>query len=78
MESPMHIYRREALAAPADRSEMVLQSIVILVVSILSILGAGWIIISFCVFKSLRSFRHQLILFVQIIFPLQLVYTDNI
>ncbi|KAF4951329.1 hypothetical protein FGADI_7527 [Fusarium gaditjirri] len=58
MESPMHIYHREALAAPADRSEMVLQSIVILVVSILSILGAGWII----VFKSLRSFRHQLIL----------------
>lgn len=49
MESPMHIYRREALAAPADRSEMVLQSIVILVVSILSILGAGWIIVSFCV-----------------------------
>ncbi|KAF5552189.1 G coupled receptor 1 [Fusarium mexicanum] len=62
MESPMHIYRREALAAPADRSEMVLQSIVILVVSILSILGAGWIIVSFFVFKSLRSFRHQLIL----------------
>ncbi|PNP76611.1 hypothetical protein FNYG_10030 [Fusarium nygamai] len=62
MESPMHVYRREALAAPADRSEMVLQSIVILVVSILSILGAGWIILSFCVFKSLRSFRHQLIL----------------
>ncbi|KAF5697523.1 G coupled receptor 1 [Fusarium mundagurra] len=58
MESPMHIYHREALAAPAARSEMVLQSIVILVVSILSILGAGWII----VFKSLRSFRHQLIL----------------
>ncbi|KAF5686332.1 G coupled receptor 1 [Fusarium denticulatum] len=58
MESSMHAYRREALAAPADRSEMVLQSIVILVVSILSILGAGWII----VFKSLRSFRHQLIL----------------
>ncbi|KAL5593780.1 hypothetical protein FOBRF1_012882 [Fusarium oxysporum] len=58
MASPMHIYHREALAAPADRSEMVLQSIVILVVSILSILGAGWII----VFKSLRSFRHQLIL----------------
>lgn len=49
MESPMHVYRREALAAPADRSEMVLQSIVILVVSILSILGAGWIIVSFCV-----------------------------
>jgi hypothetical protein len=45
----MHVYRREALAAPADRSEMVLQSIVILVVSILSILGAGWIIVSFCV-----------------------------
>ncbi|KAF6524911.1 hypothetical protein HZS61_010706 [Fusarium oxysporum f. sp. conglutinans] len=63
MESPMHIYHREALAAPADRSEMVLQSIVILVVSILSILGAGWIIVSFfVVFKSLRSFRHQLIL----------------
>ncbi|KAL7758485.1 hypothetical protein ACKLNR_010912 [Fusarium oxysporum f. sp. zingiberi] len=62
MESPMRIYHREALAAPADRSEMVLQSIVILVVSILSILGAGWIIVSFFVFKSLRSFRHQLIL----------------
>jgi hypothetical protein len=49
MESPMHIYHREALAAPADRSQMVLQSIVILVVSILSILGAGWIILSFFV-----------------------------
>ncbi|KAF4447667.1 G-protein coupled receptor 1 [Fusarium austroafricanum] len=57
-----HIYHREALAAPSDESEMRLQSIVILIVSILSLLGAGWIILSFICFKSLRSFRHQLIL----------------
>lgn len=55
MESPMRIYHREALAAPADRSEMVLQSIVILVVSILSILGAGWIIVSFFVISHVLS-----------------------
>lgn len=59
MESPMHTYRREALAAPADRSEMVLQSIVILVVSILSILGAGWIILSFCVTSHVLASRGK-------------------
>ncbi|KAF4332189.1 G coupled receptor 1 [Fusarium beomiforme] len=62
MQSQAHIYHREALAAPSDESQMIEQSIVILIVSILSILGAGWIILSFIVFKSLRSFRHQLIL----------------
>ncbi|SPJ78519.1 uncharacterized protein FTOL_06908 [Fusarium torulosum] len=62
MRSPPEIYQREALAAPSDESQMVIQSIVILVVSLLSVLGAGWIILSFICFKALRSFRHQLIL----------------
>ncbi|KAH7169694.1 G protein-coupled glucose receptor regulating Gpa2-domain-containing protein [Fusarium flagelliforme] len=62
MRSSSEIYQREALAAPSDHSQMVLQSIIILIVSIFSILGAGWIILSFVGFESLRSFRHQLIL----------------
>ncbi|KAN0116884.1 G protein-coupled glucose receptor regulating Gpa2 domain containing protein [Hyaloscypha variabilis] len=37
-------------------------NIVILIISILSVSGAGWIIFSFIMFESLRTFRHQLIL----------------
>lgn len=44
---------------------------VIVVVSVLSALGAGWIIVSFLILRSLRTFRHQLILYVS--FPLTLV-----
>ncbi|KEZ41754.1 hypothetical protein SAPIO_CDS6729 [Scedosporium apiospermum] len=54
--------RQHALAAPETESEIRIQSIVILTVSILSILGGGWIILSFACFKSMRSFRHYLIL----------------
>ncbi|KAF4477473.1 G-protein coupled receptor 1 [Colletotrichum fructicola Nara gc5] len=51
-----------ALSAPPFQDEVRLQSIVILVVSIVSILGAGWIMLSFWLFPNLRSFRHRLIL----------------
>ncbi|KAF4813917.1 G-protein coupled receptor 1 [Colletotrichum siamense] len=51
-----------ALSAPPSQDEVRLQSIVILVVSIVSILGAGWIMLSFWLFPNLRSFRHRLIL----------------
>ncbi|KAF9870043.1 hypothetical protein CkaCkLH20_12523 [Colletotrichum karsti] len=52
----------DALARPTREAQIRLQSIVILVVAILSILGAGWIMLSFWVFPNLRSFRHRLIL----------------
>ncbi|BCS01798.1 uncharacterized protein AKAW2_60062A [Aspergillus luchuensis] len=42
-------------------SEEVLSQI-ILVVSVVSMVGSGWIIISFLFIPSLRTFRHQLIL----------------
>ncbi|KAK2778247.1 G-protein coupled receptor 1 [Colletotrichum kahawae] len=51
-----------ALSAPPTPAEVRLQSIVILAVSIVSILGAGWIMLSFWLFPNLRSFRHCLIL----------------
>ncbi|UPL02985.1 hypothetical protein LCI18_013919 [Fusarium solani-melongenae] len=57
-----NVDRRTALTVPTDRSQAWTQSVVILVVSLLSLLGAGWMILSFFCFKSLRSFRHQLIL----------------
>ncbi|KAM5367879.1 hypothetical protein ACJZ2D_009790 [Fusarium nematophilum] len=57
-----NVDRRTALAAPADKSQALTQSVAILVVSLMSLLGAGWMILSFFCFKSLRSFRHQLIL----------------
>ncbi|KAH8665442.1 hypothetical protein BGZ61DRAFT_561539 [Ilyonectria robusta] len=62
MRLPLEISSREALAAPTDVSQIRIQSVVILIVSICSILGAGWIILNFFCFKNLRSFRHQLIL----------------
>ncbi|KAM7192597.1 hypothetical protein V8F20_008806 [Naviculisporaceae sp. PSN 640] len=53
---------RAALAAPTDPYIIKTQSAVILVASVLSVLGGGWMVISFFVFPALRSFRHQLIL----------------
>ncbi|KAH6709241.1 G protein-coupled glucose receptor regulating Gpa2-domain-containing protein [Leptodontidium sp. MPI-SDFR-AT-0119] len=50
------------LSAPSSPYEIWVLSVVIVVVSVLSALGAGWIILSFLLFKSLRTFRHQLIL----------------
>jgi hypothetical protein len=40
---------RDALAAPTTDSQTYTLSVVILVISILSTLGAGWIMLSFCV-----------------------------
>ncbi|KAJ0161039.1 G-protein coupled receptor 1 [Colletotrichum tanaceti] len=51
----------EALAVPTIPSEVRLQSIVILVVAVMSLAGAGWIMASYAVFPNLRSFRHRLI-----------------
>ncbi|KAH8893840.1 hypothetical protein GQ53DRAFT_100010 [Thozetella sp. PMI_491] len=62
MRMPFELAPREALAAPTAAWQAKIQSTAILVVSMLSILGAGWIMISFACFKSLRTFRHQLIL----------------
>ncbi|KAK0702381.1 G protein-coupled glucose receptor regulating Gpa2-domain-containing protein [Lasiosphaeris hirsuta] len=53
---------RAALAAPTDPFVRYTQSIVIVVVSILSLLGGAWMVASFFAFSNLRSFRHQLIL----------------
>ncbi|KAF2266999.1 hypothetical protein CC78DRAFT_566428 [Lojkania enalia] len=53
-----HIVERTALAAPRKPYETQTLNQAIAAVSALSILGAGWIILSFCV----RTFRHQLIL----------------
>lgn len=44
-----NIAPREALAAPTSNTLNNIQSAVILVVSILSALGAGWIMLSFAV-----------------------------
>ncbi|TQN72239.1 G-protein coupled receptor 1 [Colletotrichum shisoi] len=51
----------EALAVPTILSEVRLQSIVILVVAVMSLAGAGWIMASYAVFPNLRTFRHRLI-----------------
>ncbi|KAK0613574.1 hypothetical protein B0T14DRAFT_281781 [Immersiella caudata] len=53
---------RAALAAPTEPFVIHMQSIAILIASILSALGAGWMIASFFAFPDLRSPRHQLIL----------------
>ncbi|KAH8902631.1 hypothetical protein BR93DRAFT_227053 [Coniochaeta sp. PMI_546] len=53
---------RDALAAPASDGLTYFLSIVIVVVSTMSAVGAGWIMLSFACFKKLRAFRHQLIL----------------
>ncbi|KAF2189825.1 hypothetical protein K469DRAFT_562731 [Zopfia rhizophila CBS 207.26] len=62
MDIGVDIFRKTALAAPKGSYEIRTLSQVILAVSALSILGAGWIILSFCLFKQVRTFRHQLIL----------------
>ena len=49
MSRNFDLLAREALAAPTTDSDNHVQSVVILIVSILSTLGAGWIIISFVV-----------------------------
>ncbi|KAJ2897191.1 hypothetical protein MKZ38_004874 [Zalerion maritima] len=59
---PFELSPRVALAAPANHDQDVVQSTALLVSSILAALGAAWIMSSFMIFKSLRSFRHQLIL----------------
>ncbi|KAJ5900303.1 uncharacterized protein N7473_004373 [Penicillium subrubescens] len=51
-----------ALSAPNSITGEEILSVIILVISILSALGAAWIIISFILIPSLRTFRHQLIL----------------
>ncbi|KAK4138452.1 hypothetical protein BT67DRAFT_368437 [Trichocladium antarcticum] len=53
---------RTALAAPTDAGIIRIQSLVIAVTSVLSLLGAAWIMASFLAFPNLRSFRHYLIL----------------
>ncbi|OCK78843.1 hypothetical protein K432DRAFT_406116 [Lepidopterella palustris CBS 459.81] len=58
----MDIVAREVLSAPTSLAETRTLNIVILGVSLISALGAAWIVLSFILFRSLRSFRHQLIL----------------
>ncbi|PKX97867.1 uncharacterized protein P174DRAFT_362277 [Aspergillus novofumigatus IBT 16806] len=53
---------RAALSAPTSIEAEKTLSITILAVSITSVLGAGWMILSFILIPSLRTFRHQLIL----------------
>lgn len=57
-----HFAARVVLSAPELPHQVTILNEVILAVSILSIMGAGWMILSFCLFKELRTFRHQLIL----------------
>ncbi|OCL12081.1 hypothetical protein AOQ84DRAFT_386363 [Glonium stellatum] len=58
----MGVLLKEVLSAPASGREARTLNAVILVVSLFSVLGAGWIILSFLLFRSVRTFRHQLIL----------------
>jgi hypothetical protein len=44
-----NVDRRIALAVPTDRSQVWTQNVAILAVSLLSLLGAGWMILSFFV-----------------------------
>ncbi|KAE8440800.1 hypothetical protein EG329_006556 [Mollisiaceae sp. DMI_Dod_QoI] len=50
------------LSAPSSLHQIQVLNLVIVTVSVLSAVGAGWIIFSFVIFRSLRTFRHQLIL----------------
>ncbi|PSN73254.1 hypothetical protein BS50DRAFT_596884 [Corynespora cassiicola Philippines] len=56
------LFARITLSVPSNTQEVRTLNQVILAVSVLSIVGAGWIILSFCLFKQVRTFRHQLIL----------------
>lgn len=58
----MGVLLKEVLSAPVSIREIRTLNAVILVVSLLSVIGAGWIILSFLLFRSVRTFRHQLIL----------------
>ncbi|KAF2463377.1 uncharacterized protein BDR25DRAFT_298177 [Lindgomyces ingoldianus] len=58
----LDILDKAVLSAPAHAHEIRVLNTVIAVVSVLSIIGAGWIVMSFCLFKQVRTFRHQLIL----------------
>lgn len=49
LDMSQHGFQRAVLSAPTASGEVSTLNIVILTVSILSILGAGWIILSFCV-----------------------------
>ncbi|KAH6675579.1 G protein-coupled glucose receptor regulating Gpa2-domain-containing protein [Halenospora varia] len=50
------------LSAPSSPEQVRTLNTVIVIVSVFSAVGAGWIILSFLLFKTLRTFRHQLIL----------------
>lgn len=58
----MGVLLKEMLSAPMSVREIRTLNVVILVVSLLSVIGAGWVILSFLLFKSVGTFRHQLIL----------------
>jgi hypothetical protein len=54
---------RAALAAPTEPFVIYVQSVAILVSSILSVLGAGWMIASFLVrIEAFAALRHDLLL----------------
>ncbi|KAF2739834.1 hypothetical protein EJ04DRAFT_483211 [Polyplosphaeria fusca] len=61
-EADHNVVARAVLSAPSKLHEIHKLNAVIAAVSALSILGAAWIILSFCLFKQVRTFRHQLIL----------------
>ncbi|OCK80626.1 hypothetical protein K432DRAFT_281173, partial [Lepidopterella palustris CBS 459.81] len=56
------LYVRGVLSAPVMKWQIHTLNGIILAVSLISAIGAGWIIISFLLFKAVRTFRHQLIL----------------
>jgi len=49
LESSPYLFKRTVLSAPAKVQEIKMLNQIILAVSVLSILGAGWIVLSFCV-----------------------------
>jgi hypothetical protein len=49
MRLPAEMLRREGLAAPTAKAQIHIQSVVVLIVSISSLLGAGWIILNYAV-----------------------------
>jgi hypothetical protein len=55
----MDVFQREALSAPTSDSDIRTLNIVILIVSIFSALGAGWIVLSFLVSSPLLSIASR-------------------
>jgi hypothetical protein len=53
------LFERAVLSAPSAKIEVHILSKVILIVSILSIIGAGWIILSYCVSKPVSPPSHE-------------------